>query len=82
MSFPAHNMAYHTSGLNVRPSGIATFFKTFTPKVTIPVLFVIQWDDECFDRQWPLELFDQLGAHDKRLHAYPGQHADNAPGGL
>ena len=26
-----------------------------------------------------LELFDQLGARDKRLHAYPGQHADNGP---
>jgi len=67
------------SGSSVRRSGIDTYFKTFAPKLTIPVLFVMQWDDERFDRQGQLELFDQLGAHDKRLHAYPGQHADNGP---
>jgi dienelactone hydrolase len=67
------------TGSSVRRSGIETHFKAFAPKVTIPVLFVMQWDDERFDRQGQLELFDQLGAHDKRLHAYPGQHADNGP---
>jgi dienelactone hydrolase len=67
------------TGSSVRRSGIDTHFKAFAPKVTIPVLFVMQWDDERFDRQGQLELFDQLGAQDKRLHAYPGQHADNGP---
>jgi dienelactone hydrolase len=67
------------SGSSVRRSGIDTYFKTFAPKITIPVLFVMQWDDERFDRQGQLELFDQLGSPDKRLHAYPGQHADNGP---
>src|SRR5262247_3729558 len=67
------------TGSSVRRSGIDTYFKTFAPKVTIPVLFVMQWDDERFDRQGQLELFNQLGAQDKRLHAYPGQHADNGP---
>jgi dienelactone hydrolase len=67
------------TGSSVRRSGIDTYFKTFAPVITIPVLFVMQWDDERFDRQGQLELFDQLGAHDKRLHAYPGQHADNGP---
>lgn len=67
------------TGSSVRRSGIDTYFKTFASKVTIPVLFVMQWDDERFDRQGQLELFDQLGAQDKRLHAYPGQHADNGP---
>jgi len=43
------------------------------------VLFVIQWDDERFERQGQLDLFDQLGAKDKRLHAYPGQRVDNGP---
>jgi len=79
MSLPAHNMAYGTSGLSVRPSGIATYFKTFTPKAIIPVLGVMQWDDARFDRQGQPALFDQLGAQDKRLHAYPGQHPDNGP---
>jgi dienelactone hydrolase len=67
------------SGSSVVRSGIDTHFKTFAPKVQVPVLFVMQWDDERFERQGQLELFDQLGAQDKRLHAYPGQHADNGP---
>jgi dienelactone hydrolase len=67
------------SGSSVRRSGIDTHFKTCAPRVTIPVLFVMQWDDERFERQGQLELFDQLGAPDKRLHAYPGQHVDNGP---
>ncbi len=66
-------------GSSVQRSGIDTYFKTFAPQVTIPVLFVMQWDDERFEREGQLELFDQLGAPDKRLHAYPGQHADNGP---
>jgi dienelactone hydrolase len=68
------------SGSSVRRSGIDVHFKAFAPRVTVPVLFVMQWDDERFERQGQLELFDQLGAHDKRLLAYPGQHADNGPG--
>jgi dienelactone hydrolase len=66
-------------GSSVQRSGIDTYFKTYAPKVTMPVLFVMQWDDERFARDGQLELFDLLSAHDKRLHAYPGQHADNGP---
>src|SRR5262245_43409273 len=66
-------------GSSVQRSGIDVHFKTFAPQVTVPVLFVMQWDDERFEREGQLELFDRLGARDKRLHAYPGQHADNGP---
>ena len=66
-------------GSSVQRSGIDVHFKTFAPQVTIPVLFVMQWDDERFEREGQLDLFDRLGAHDKRLHAYPGQHVDNGP---
>jgi dienelactone hydrolase len=66
-------------GSSVQRSGIDVHFKTFASQVTIPVLFVMQWDDERFEREGQLELFDRLGARDKRLHAYPGQHADNGP---
>ena len=66
-------------GSSVQRSGIDVHFKTFAPQVTIPVLFVMQWDDERFEREGQLDLFDRLGARDKRLHAYPGQHADNGP---
>ena len=47
-----------------------------------PVLFSIQWDDERFDRQGQLELFDLIGSSDKRLHAYPRSHQDSGPEGL
>jgi dienelactone hydrolase len=46
------------------------------PAVECPVLFVVQWDDELFDRATVLALFDALGSTDKRLHAFPGRHAE------
>jgi len=67
------------SGPSVARSGIDAHFKRFAPQVRIPLLFAMQWDDERFERSGQLELFDLLGSKDKRLHAYPGQHADNGP---
>ncbi len=67
------------NGSSVRRSGIDTYFKTYAPNVRLPVLFSIQWDDERFDRDGQLDLYDRLGAKDKRLHAYPGIHVDNGP---
>ncbi len=67
------------SGSSVVRSGIDAHFKLFAPKVTVPVLFTIQWDDERFERSGQLDLFDRLGSADKRLHAYPGLHIDNGP---
>ena len=66
-------------GTSVQRSGIDTHFKAYASQVTVPVLFAMQWDDERFARDGQLELFDNLGSRDKRLHAYPGQHADNGP---
>lgn len=43
--------------------------------VRCPVLFVVQWDDELFERRAAFALFDRLGTPDKRLHANPGPHA-------
>ena len=67
------------SGPSVTRSGIDRYFKTYASQVEIPVLFVMQWDDERFDRDGQLELFDGIAAKDKRLHAYPGLHVDNGP---
>ncbi len=67
------------TGPSVERSGIDVHFESFAPRVSVPVLFNVQWDDERFDRDGQLTLFDLLGAQDKRLHAYPGQHADNGP---
>lgn len=44
------------------------------PKVDCPVLFIVQWDDELFDRRSAMELFDALGGTDKRMHVHPGRH--------
>jgi pimeloyl-ACP methyl ester carboxylesterase len=43
-------------------------------QVTIPLLFLQQWDDELFPRDDGLTLFDLLGSPDKTLHAHPGGH--------
>jgi len=45
-------------------------------KIGIPVLFVLQWDDQLMTREAGLELFDALGSADKAMHAFPGGHID------
>jgi pimeloyl-ACP methyl ester carboxylesterase len=44
-------------------------------RVTIPLLFLLQWDDEGNDRQLALDLFDAFGTKEKTLHANLGGHA-------
>jgi hypothetical protein len=44
-------------------------------QVTIPVQFLLQWDDEGNDRQTALDLFDAFGTKEKTLHANLGGHA-------
>jgi len=67
------------TGPSVMRSGIDAHFKVYASRLTIPVLFAIQWDDERFDREGQLTLFDMLGSADKRLLAYPGKHSDDGP---
>lgn len=67
------------TGPSVERSGIDVPFASFAPRVTLPVLFAMQWDDERFDREGQLSLFDLIGSEDKRLHAYPGPHAGSDP---
>jgi pimeloyl-ACP methyl ester carboxylesterase len=45
------------------------------PQVSIPLLFLLQWDDEGNDRQMALNLFDAFGSQEKTLHANLGGHA-------
>jgi hypothetical protein len=44
-------------------------------QVTIPLLVLLQWDDEGNDRQAALDLFDAFGSTEKTLHANLGGHA-------
>jgi len=42
--------------------------------VDVPVLFLVQWNDELVPRTAAFELFDLIGSSDKTLHAHPGPH--------
>ncbi|BFU45492.1 dienelactone hydrolase family protein [Krasilnikovia sp. MM14-A1004] len=65
-----------------RISAALLFAGSFVPRsmieqarqVTIPLLVLLQWDDEGNDRQMALELFDALGSQEKTLHANMGGH--------
>jgi dienelactone hydrolase len=46
------------------------------PRIQCPVLFMVQWNDELFDRDGAFDLFDAVGSADKRLHAHPGKHGE------
>ena len=43
-------------------------------RVTVPLLVLLQWDDEGNDRQMALDLFDAFGSEEKTLHANTGGH--------
>jgi dienelactone hydrolase len=58
---------------------MAARFERDAPKITVPVLFHVQWDDELFPRDGQFELFDRIGTPDKRLIAFPGPHSAAAP---
>jgi len=45
-------------------------------RVTVPVQFLLQWDDELMARAQSLALFDAIGSAEKTLHANPGGHGD------
>jgi dienelactone hydrolase len=44
-------------------------------QITIPVEFVLQWNDELVPRESGLALFDAFGSQEKTLHINPGGHA-------
>ncbi|MFE1413338.1 dienelactone hydrolase family protein [Streptomyces sp. NPDC058746] len=43
-------------------------------QITVPLLFLLQWDDEENARQHALDLFDAFGSREKTLHANMGGH--------
>ncbi|MBU3064425.1 lysophospholipase [Nocardia sp. NEAU-G5] len=42
--------------------------------ITIPIEFLLQWDDEVVPRDAGLALFDAFASAEKTLHANPGRH--------
>jgi dienelactone hydrolase len=45
-------------------------------RITVPVRFLVQWDDQMVPRDQSLALFDALAPAEKTLHANPGKHGD------
>ncbi|HEX7161762.1 MAG TPA: hypothetical protein VF223_11085, partial [Trebonia sp.] len=45
-------------------------------RITVPVEFHLQWDDELVPRESGLALFGAFGSAEKTLHANPGRHAE------
>jgi dienelactone hydrolase len=48
-------------------------------RITVPVLFHLQWHDEVFPKAGQLELFDAFASPAKELHGFAGGHR-NTPG--
>ncbi|WP_028814949.1 dienelactone hydrolase family protein [Streptomyces flavidovirens] len=44
--------------------------------ITVPVEFLVQWDDERVPRVQSMALFDALASTEKTLHANPGKHGE------
>ena len=51
-------------------------FDDLARSVTVPLLFLVQWDDEVVPRDLAFGLFDLFGSTDKTLHANPGGHVE------
>jgi dienelactone hydrolase len=45
-------------------------------RITVPIEFVMQWDDEHIPRESGLALFDAFASKDKTLHANAGRHKE------
>ncbi|CAL9673887.1 hypothetical protein SUDANB105_07728 [Streptomyces sp. enrichment culture] len=45
-------------------------------RITVPVEFLVQWNDERVPREQSLALFDALASAEKTLHANPGKHGE------
>jgi dienelactone hydrolase len=45
-------------------------------RIEHPIFFIMQLEDELFDREGYLALFDEIQSKDKRLHANPGLHPE------
>lgn len=66
------------------PSGpeMSSRLRSDVVRITAPVLFHLQWDDELFPRDGQLELFDLLPSADRQLVAYAGGHSVTQPGAV
>jgi dienelactone hydrolase len=64
------------TGVTPDQGGGGGVLRAAAPKITIPLIFMLQWDDERFDRQGSMEMFGAFGSADKRLVWHVGAHAE------
>lgn len=64
------------SGVTPNQGGGGAVLQAAAPNVTVPLIFMLQWDDERFDRSGSLAMFGAFGATDKRLVWHMGAHAE------
>jgi hypothetical protein len=43
-------------------------------RITVPVQYLLPWDDLEIDRESGIALFDAIGSEEKSLHVFPGPH--------
>jgi dienelactone hydrolase len=60
------------AGLSNRPGSDA--FESAARSLSIPLLFLFQWDDELMTREAGLGLFDAFASTEKTMHINPGGH--------
>ena len=53
-----------------------TEFEAAARSLCVPILFLLQWDDELIAHDAGLALFDAIGSTDKTLHVNPGGHVE------
>lgn len=54
--------------------GASESLVTAAAQVSVPLRFLLQWDDQLIARDAGLALFDAFGTRQKTLHANPGGH--------
>jgi len=64
------------AGVTGAVSFIGDRLRADAAQVDHPVFYLMQLEDELFDREGYLALFDSLASADKRLHANPGLHPE------
>ncbi len=56
--------------------GVGLALAEAAARITVPVQFLVQWDDERIPRSESLALFDAFASAEKTLHANPGKHGE------
>jgi dienelactone hydrolase len=62
------------AGLGVGMGGAE--FESAARSLRVPILFLLQWDDELIARDAGLALFDAIGSTEKTVHVNPGGHVE------